>query len=75
MSTAAKHIVRAVLERTCVGDIDENDAEFVGACAWLDVQYGTRTSPDDPEWDDPLERRAHVNHARSMGWKPARELS
>ena len=27
MSTAAKHIVRAVLERTCVGDIDENDAE------------------------------------------------
>ena len=27
MSTATKHIVRAVLERTCVGDIDENDAE------------------------------------------------
>ena len=27
MSTAAKHIVRAVLERVCVGTIDENDAE------------------------------------------------
>ncbi len=27
MSTATKHIVRAVLERTCVGTIDENDAE------------------------------------------------
>jgi len=53
----------------------DREPEFVGACAWLDVQYGTRTSPDDPEWDDPLERRAHVNHARSMGWKPARELS
>jgi hypothetical protein len=27
MSTAAKHLVRAVLERTCDGTIDENDAE------------------------------------------------
>lgn len=51
-------------------DDKTREPDFLSALAWLDVEYGTHSPPEDPEWDDPSERRAHVAHARMMGWKP-----
>jgi hypothetical protein len=48
----------------------EREPDFLSALAWIDIHYGTKTAPDDSEWDDPSERKAHIAHARSLGWKP-----
>lgn len=51
------------------------EPEFLHALTWVDAYYGTHTPPEDPMFDDPQERRAHIAHAKMMGWKPPTETT